>query len=43
VAASGGGWRKAVTVPGLEALNKGETAEVASVSCWSAGNCAAGG
>ena len=35
-------WRRAIEVPGLGALNKGE-AEVISVSCGSAGNCVAGG
>jgi hypothetical protein len=43
VALSGGRWGKAEAVPGLAALNKGGNAEVVSVSCWSAGNCAAGG
>lgn len=38
-----GAWRKAANVPGLEALNTGGNAAVASVSCGSAGNCAAGG
>ena len=38
-----GRWGTAIEVPGLEALNKGGTAEVSSVSCASAGNCAAGG
>jgi hypothetical protein len=42
-AASGWRWGKAEAVPGLAALNKGANAEVVSVSCWSAGNCAAGG
>ena len=37
-----GRWGKAIEVPGLAALNKGD-AEVDSVSCGSAGNCAAGG
>ncbi|MGO9501902.1 MAG: hypothetical protein ACLPUO_10065 [Streptosporangiaceae bacterium] len=36
-------WAKAIAVPGLGALNKGEFAWVSSVSCASAGNCAAGG
>jgi hypothetical protein len=42
-AGSGGGWGKAIEVPGLAALNKAGWAEVVSVSCWSAGNCAACG
>jgi hypothetical protein len=37
-----GVWGKAIEVPGLAALNKGD-AEVDSVSCASAGSCAAGG
>ncbi len=36
-------WGRAIEVPGLGALNKGGNAEVVSVSCASAGNCAAGG
>jgi hypothetical protein len=36
-------WAKAIAVPGLSALNTGEDAGVTSVSCTSAGNCAAGG
>jgi hypothetical protein len=36
-------WGQAVEVPGLGALNKGGSAQVNSVSCASAGNCAAGG
>ncbi len=39
----GGRWGKAQKVPGLAALNTGQYAQVASVSCPSAGNCAAGG
>ena len=35
-------WGRAIGVPGLTALNKGD-AEVDEVSCASAGNCAAGG
>ncbi len=35
-------WGRAIEVPGLAALNKGN-AYVNSVSCGSAGNCAAGG
>jgi hypothetical protein len=38
-----GRWVKAIEVPGLAALNKGRFAGVNSVSCASAGNCAAGG
>ncbi len=42
-----GGWSTAIKVPGLQALNTGgfpgEGAQVLSVSCGSAGNCAAGG
>ena len=38
-----GVWGKAAGVPGLGALNTGESAEVTSVSCRPAGNCAAGG
>ena len=36
-------WRKAIEVPGSATLNKGRWAQVNSVSCASAGNCAAGG
>jgi len=42
VARPAGSWGRAIEVPGLGALNKGD-AEVNSVSCASAGNCAAGG
>ena len=38
-----GAWSKAIEVPGAGALNRGGDAEVFSVSCASAGNCAAGG
>src|SRR6266851_1471301 len=38
-----GVWARAIEVPGLGALNKGGDARVNSVSCPSAGNCAAGG
>ncbi len=38
-----GRWRKAIEVPGLAALNTGGNAVVTSVSCGSAGSCAAGG
>ena len=42
---AGGSWGKVVEVPGLSALVKGKGggAEVSSMSCASAGNCAAGG
>jgi hypothetical protein len=36
-------WGRAITVPGLGALNKGRNADVSSVSCPSPGSCAAGG
>src|ERR1700684_2191475 len=36
-------WGRAVVVPGLEVLNRGQLAQVSSVSCASPGNCAAGG
>jgi hypothetical protein len=36
-------WGKAIEVPRLAALNTGGNAEVSSLSCGSAGNCAAGG
>lgn len=39
----GGRWGKAAGVPGLPALNADGSAEVNSVSCAAAGNCAAGG
>src|SRR5216684_3281563 len=38
-----GSWGRAITVPGLGALNKGRNAGVLSVSCPSPGYCAAGG
>jgi hypothetical protein len=38
-----GRWQKAIEVPGTTALNRGQGAEITSVSCTSAGNCAAGG
>jgi len=38
-----GTWHTAIEVPGTGTLNKGGFAELASVSCASAGNCAAGG
>jgi len=40
---AGGRWGQAVEVPGLAALNTSGYAETASVSCPSAGNCAAVG
>jgi hypothetical protein len=38
-----GSWGRAIEVPGLGALNKGGYAPVTSLSCASAGSCAAGG
>jgi len=38
-----GTWHNAIEVPGSAALNKGDYAQVGSVSCASVGNCAAGG
>src|SRR5262249_17778188 len=38
-----GTWGTAIEVPGSGALNKDGNAIVSSVSCASAGNCAAGG
>ena len=38
-----GTWHAAIEVPGTAALNTGRSADVMSVSCTSAGNCAAGG
>ena len=38
-----GTWGKAIEVPGLGVLNSGGIADVVTVSCASAGNCAAGG
>jgi len=43
VAGPAGSWGRAIAVPGLAALNTGGLAQVMSVSCASAGNCAAGG
>src|SRR5215469_2464641 len=43
VSESNGTWQSAIEVPGSRALNAGEAAEITSVSCASAGNCAAGG
>jgi hypothetical protein len=42
-AGAAGVWGRAMTVPGLGALNKGRNAGVLSVSCPSPGNCAASG
>ena len=41
--AAAGSWGRAIAVPGLATLNKGRNADVLSVSCPSAGNCAAAG
>jgi hypothetical protein len=41
--AGGAVWGRAIEVPGLGRLNAGGEAQVISVSCASAGNCAAGG
>src|SRR5215468_9442434 len=41
--AAAGSWGRAIAVPGLGTLNKGRNADVLSVSCPSAGNCAAAG
>jgi hypothetical protein len=38
-----GRWGKAIEVPGLGKLDKGENAQIVTVSCGSAGNCALGG
>ncbi len=38
-----GVWGRAIEVPGTAALNAGGVAQVNSVSCASAGHCAAGG
>jgi hypothetical protein len=38
-----GSWGSAQPVPGIAALNKGDFAQVLSVSCASEGNCSAGG
>src|SRR5215813_13888503 len=42
-AAQAGTWGTAIEVPGLGALNQGGAAELTSVSCGAAGNCAAAG
>jgi hypothetical protein len=38
-----GRWRRAIEVPGTARLNGGNDAEVSSISCAAAGECAAGG
>jgi hypothetical protein len=43
VSQKNGTWGQAIEVPGLAALNVGGNADVESVSCASAGNCAAAG
>ena len=43
VSESGSAWGRAREVPGMAALNVGGRAQISSVSCASAGNCAAGG
>lgn len=43
VSRSGSSWGQAAQIPGLSQLNKGGSAGVGSMSCVSAGNCAAGG
>jgi hypothetical protein len=43
VSEKSGSWGNAIEVPRLAALNTGDNAQVASLSCGSAGNCAAGG
>jgi hypothetical protein len=43
VSEKNGSWGKAIEVPGSGALNTGGHAQVMSVSCTSAGYCAAGG
>jgi D-alanine-D-alanine ligase-like ATP-grasp enzyme len=43
ISQANGAWGRAEEVPGSAALNRGWNAEVSSVSCVSAGNCAAGG
>ena len=41
--APGGGWGKAIEVPGAAALNTGGDAVILSVSCAGVGSCSAGG
>jgi hypothetical protein len=43
VSETNGTWGNAIKVPGLRTLNPGEDAAISSVSCPTAGNCAAGG
>jgi len=43
VSQAGGVWGTAEELPGTAALNTAGSARVTSVSCWSAGNCAASG
>jgi hypothetical protein len=43
VSESNGTWGKAIEVPGTAALNAGDYAQILTVSCGSAGNCAANG
>lgn len=43
VAEHGGVWGPAVPLRGLAALNKGNSAGVSAVSCWSAGDCSVAG
>ena len=43
VSEKNGSWRTAIEVPRLATLNTGGNAQVTSLSCASAGNCAAGG
>jgi hypothetical protein len=38
-----GSWGRAIVVPGMAALDKAGGAELVSVPCGSAGNCAADG
>lgn len=40
---AGGSWHPATAFPSIAALNKGRQADITSVACASAGNCAAGG
>jgi hypothetical protein len=43
VSQSNGTWHTAIEVPGTAALNTGGAADIAALSCASAGNCSAGG
>ena len=43
VSEKNGNWGSAIEVPGIETLNSGGDAHVASVSCATAGNCTAAG